>query len=168
MKNAKLALFISLTMLAATAALADGPNTNDKGECHQGKCDPPAPPKKVCLNVFCSYQKDGEHGKFEKCEAAAVFEKWVTAEGNEIWDNSAEPFNPDFEVSCDDRVLFNGTAHRYTDYLGTRIQALRGPYPALLLPRGVLQEGHRYEKSALEFPDGHSMRGYCFVYTGAQ
>lgn len=125
------------------------------------------PPTETCFNAVCSYQREGEDGRYEKCQAAAVFRKWVTAEGDEIADKSAFPQNPMLEVECDQRVLHNNGARRFTDALGTRIQAQAGPYPAILLPRKALREGHRYEPSALEL-DGQHLRGYCYIYTGPQ
>src|SRR5262249_3164778 len=116
----------------------------------------------------CSYHDDGAPKEEVKCEAGAVFTKFVTDDGEEIRDISDDHTQPRFEVACDQKTLFNGSAHRFTDWAGTRIQADTGPFPAVLLPHGALKEGHRYEASALELADGESLRGYCFIYTGPQ
>ena len=62
-----------------------------------------------------------------KCQAAAVFTKRVTADGEEIADDSGPGEDATFEVECDDEVRFNGSAHRYTDRDGTRLKSVIGP-----------------------------------------
>ena len=123
--------------------------------------------RELCFNVFCNYQKEIAEGSYQKCKAASVFTKSVYLDGNEVRDNSESPLNPELQVECDGAVIQNGSAHRYTDSMGTRIQSLTGPYPAILLPRKALRDGHRYVASSLEF-DGESMEGYCYLYTGSQ
>jgi hypothetical protein len=150
-------------VLGLVAILAGGTALADvrPGECEGGKCQPP---RTVCFNVECVYaDHDGS-----KCQAAAVFSKQVTADGEEILDDSGPGEDATFEVACDDQVQFNGSAHRYTDRDGTRLQAVIGPFPAVLLPAHALREGHRYELSALDLGKEQSLRGYCYLYTGAQ
>ena len=156
-----LALFFAFT-LTPFKALAD-----DK--CKGGNCPPPLPPPKtVCFNVVCTYKcENPKGGEFSTCQAAAKFEKWVTGDGDEIRDDSQYPDNPEFEVACDDQVLYNNSGRRFTDEQGTRIQAEEGPYPAILIPRGSLREGHHYVLSALELFNQQQLQGYCYVYTGA-
>jgi hypothetical protein len=136
------------------------------------------PPHEVCFNVFCTYERQnvldaqggqGPHdGQFEKCHAASTFQKFVSDEGEEINDESADrDDNPKFEVECDGKTVYNNSAHRYTDWQGTRIQALAGPYPAVVLGRGALRDTHQYEISALELWD-QTLHGYCYIYTGTQ
>jgi hypothetical protein len=128
----------------------------------------------VCFNLICKYSskspREGMPPSFDTpttCRAAAVFTKDVTLDGGEILDTSDPNSNPDFEVECDEHVIFNDRAHRYTDIMGTRIQALTGPYPALLLPRGALRDTRGYIHSSLDL-DGRILSGYCYLYTGPQ
>ena len=169
MKQQTLAALILLLILPL--ALPAAADDHDKGECKDHSCEPPQPPRPprpICLNVFCNYREDGAPNDSVKCEAGAVFEKLVTDDGEEIHDNSENLSNPRFEVACDKKTLFNGSAHRFTDAAGTRIQAEIGPYPAVVLPRHALREGHRYEASVLELAGGATLHGYCFIYTGPQ
>ena len=120
----------------------------------------PSQNRTVCLNLLCNYE-----GENQKCQAAAQLEKFVSLRGDEVEDRSEHPFHPEFEVACNDSLIYNGIGYRFTDALGTRIQAQSGPYPAILLPRGVLRDGHRYLISSLELGD-ENLRGYCYIYTG--
>ncbi|MGZ6371569.1 MAG: hypothetical protein ACXWPM_12505, partial [Bdellovibrionota bacterium] len=128
-------------------------------------------PHSECFNIVCDYRADHDSddrdGPFHQCRAASVFKKLVTEQGEEIRDRSSFPNNPALDVQCDGRTVFNNSARRFTDDLGTRIQAEEGPYPAILLPRGVLTDRHQYSVSQLEL-EGQSLSGFCYVYTGPQ
>jgi hypothetical protein len=152
-------LMMMILALQSTSAFA-GEKCPDGKKCEE-------PPRQVCFNMLCTYQSDDPHARYQLCHTAARFVKWVTNEGEEIFDDSEHPFNPEFEVECDEDLLFNEGARRFTDRLGTRIQSQTGPYPATLLPRGALHDGHRYEISTLEMGD-EILRGYCYLYTGPQ
>lgn len=128
--------------------------------CEGEKCQP----RPACFNVFCTYGKDDD-GHYSKCEASAAFTHAVSGDGDEIFDNSTQSDNPTFEVQCDQTVVYNGPAHRYTDRLGTRIQGIPGPYPAVVLPVGALREMRHYSESSLEFKD-QRLSGSCYIYTG--
>jgi hypothetical protein len=160
-----LGAFLILGIVSAPSVLAD--------DCKDGKCPPPPPERSVCFNVFCTFQRQdagtqGEStGHYQKCQVASTFTHWVTGDGNEVWDNSTDSFNPAFEVQCDNEVIYNGSAHRYTDYLGTRLQAIPGPYPAVDLPKDSLREIRHYSDASLEFAD-QSLQGTCYIYTGPQ
>lgn len=152
-------------ILGALLLLQSGNASAEGGGCQYGNC--PDGARTVCFNVVCNYEKEGTGRGFNRCQAAARFLKNVTASGGEIKDRSETPFNPEFEVQCDGRVLFNNAAHRYTDALGTRLQAETGPFPAVLLPQNSLRDFHSYVISALELRD-QALRGFCYVYTGPQ
>ncbi len=136
-----------------------------KGACKGKDC---APEHEICLNVFCSFHgKDGDHDQDgEMCEAAAVFQKEVDPDGDEIHDSTASPHNPAFAVACEHRTIFQGPAHRYTDDMGTRLQAEAGPFPAVILPPGALHEGHREVPALLELSGERKVPGSCQIYTG--
>jgi hypothetical protein len=174
----KIPLTAAALLMISSSALGD-----DKGP---GQCQPGDknchPPREVCFNVFCTYEREGEqpqvhdeHDSYDRCHAGSTFKKWVTDDGEEIEDNSADHDGHDdkdrdvikFEVECDGQHLYNNSAHRYTDWQGTRLQALEGPYPAVVLPRGALKDTHQYAISALELWD-QTLHGYCYVYTGPQ
>jgi hypothetical protein len=158
MRSNQIKLLIFFGLMISNLVIADDCKDKDKN------C--PVPKKVVCFNILCNYQKrHDEKGKYESCRSAAKFQKWVAEDGREVRDNSARPYNPRFEVECDYMTIFNNSANRYTDRLGTRIQAKKGPYPATLLPRGALHEGHGYSLSALEV-EGQILRGHCYIYTG--
>jgi hypothetical protein len=161
MKMGKVALLGLMILTAGARARAD-----DKGQCGKD-CPPPPPPlppRQVCFNLVCNYQKGDDPG-FSKCQAASTFTKWVAADGSELQDASEAPQNPQLEVECDEQVLFNSSARRFTDEQGTRIQAENGPYPALLLPSRSLQDTHRYVLSSLELSN-QTLSGYCYIWTG--
>ncbi len=145
--------FLTFSLLLATASYAGVP-------CLGGKCIPTRP---ACFNIFCVYDRKTD-GKFHKCEAAAKFTHAVTVNGLEVKDESVSPFNPIFEVKCDDEVFFNGVGRRFTDFIGTRIQTLNTPFPAIVLPRNSLEEGHRFEDSFLELEE-QRLEGFCYTYT---
>lgn len=145
-----------LTLLAQ--AVNAGGKDGDDNEC-------PLPPREVCFNILCSYEDKESGEKHLKCEAAAAFQKQVTYEGNEMEDNSSYPDDPEFEVVCDGQRLYRSAGRRFTDAQGTRIQAQGGPFPAILLPRGVLDDGHRYALSSMEL-ENRKLRGHCYIYTG--
>lgn len=139
--------------------------------CKGKDCPPPErPPRPVCFNVYCTYQGDEQQGAkkhYDRCTAAASFVHLVADDGDEVFDNSADSSNPAFEVQCDSQVLYDGPAHRYTDRLGSRIQGIPGPYPAIVLPVGALTELRHYSESSLEVDD-QRLSGDCYVYTGPQ
>jgi hypothetical protein len=145
-------------MIVAGGSLASADST--PGGCEGGKC----PSRTVCFNVHCVY---AEHDGSGPCQAAATFTKRVTGDGAETLDDSEPADDAQFEVECNDEVRFNGSAHRYTDQQGTRLQAVIGPYPAVLLPPHALRDGHRYELSALDLGKDR-VRGFCYLYTGPQ
>jgi hypothetical protein len=160
--NKSIGLFILLSGLWVGAinvglAAADVDCTKDKQDA---KCQRPVHP--VCFNVFCTYERD-----HKRCQSASKFTHFVTDDGQEVWNNSSPPFNPSFEVECDGRQLYSGSAHRYTDYLGSRIQAIPGPYPAIVLPRDSLRDVRHYVESSLEFTN-ERLAGSCYIYTGPQ
>lgn len=159
-------------------------------ECKPGeKCPPPKCTKEECFNIICHYKSHNEKNDgYEKCQVAARFLKNVTLEGGEVEDSSEQPkdhhgngpregeppnnegphrdfFDHQFEVKCDGHLIYNDGARRFTDMLGTRIQAETGPYPAILLPRGTLHAGHHYAPSWLELGE-QNMRGSCYIYNG--
>lgn len=159
-KTIRLTVWILVLLCAGTAASHASPPgfCKDDKDCHRTR--------PVCFNLFCSFQRQ-EEGKFERCEVASTFTQLVTEEGWEVRENSEEPFNPTFEVKCDHEVVFNGKGHRYTDHLGTRIQAIPGPFPAIVMPRNALREERHYSEASLEF-DRERLDGFCYVYTGPQ
>lgn len=126
----------------------------------------PIPTRPLCFNLLCNYNRIDPVVGFQHCQAASVFEKLVGLTGFEIPDYSAFPFNPQFEVECDQKIIYNSSAHRFTDIFGTRIQAESGPFPAILLPIGSLREEHRYILSSLEL-GSQQMPGFCYIYNGA-
>jgi hypothetical protein len=89
----------------------------------------------------------------------------VTLDGGEVTDDSEYPFNPKFEIECDDEWIQKGPSRRFTEILGTRIQAEQGPFPALVLPRGALHVGPHSSDARLEFTN-QTMNGSCFIYSG--
>ncbi len=153
--------------LGATAARADD-------DCQGPNCKPPT--KDVCFNLLCNYECGDHDGNHEKsCTVSSTFVKAVTLDGGEVEDNSESPNNPTLELSCDGKVLFNNSAYRYTEGLGTRIQGQEGPTPAITLPRGELhstsvgQGGGHYSPSTLEFQSSEGfekLRGSCFIWAG--
>jgi hypothetical protein len=148
-------LAIVLLPVLSMSAMADT-SRREEGNC-----------RSVSFNVACYYKRDGGNDGFEKCQSASQFQKMVTQGGAEIEDKSVPPFNPKFEVQCDERKLFNGSAHRFTDGQGTRLQAEAGPFPASVLPRGSLRDDHKYVPSVLELGE-QTLRGFCYIYTGPQ
>src|SRR4051812_5573394 len=121
-----IALIWVISALAAASALA-GDNDNDK-YCKDKNCHPP---REVCFNVFCTYDEDrvkiedNHHPRFDRCHAGSTFMKWVTDDGDEIKDISLDRNDlAKFQVECDGKTIYNNSAHRYTDWQGTRIQAL--------------------------------------------
>lgn len=150
--------------LLLSALIAQGNDQVSGSGCDGKNC------KKIknsCFNVYCSFKKDKDDKNNEEysCQAAAQFDKAIFEDGKEVEDNSDVSNNPTFEIECKDNKIFNGTAHRYTDSQGTRIQAQVGPFPALVLPRGALHDGHGYAVTVLELGDV-SLRGSCYLYTG--
>lgn len=157
--------FLICASLPGLAGFTKAAQADDNKDCKNGNC--PQPTRPVCFNLVCSFQKDGHDGPYEKCTVASTFTHLVTEDGSEVWNNSEGSFNPVFEVQCDNEVIYNGSGHRYTDYLGTRIQAIPGPYPGMDLPPGSLREVRHYSDSTLEFLD-QKLTGTCYIYTGPQ
>jgi len=120
----------------------------------------------VCFNLVCKYQDEKGASPLD-CQAAATFTHEVNEDGSEVLGDSSEHADIKLEVQCNQSVLYNGAANRYTDRLGTRIQGLEGPYPAIVLPPDSLVDTHRYTDSSLELAD-QNLEGVCYVYTGAQ
>lgn len=161
-------IMFSITLLTALSAdgfqlaragdLPSGQSAGkDNGECKYEGCKKTRP---TCFNLYCVYQKDGD-----RCEAAATFNHFVTDEGRETWGNSTEGNNPVYSVSCGGHSIYSGSGHRYTDRLGTRIQGIPGPFPAIVLPVGALKELRHYSESTLETRD-ETYLGTCYIYTG--
>ena len=150
-----LALLISLTL----PSLASGSDSGDRDCCG----------KTTCFNLYCQYKKkkkeEAKEGQVQECRVAIQFMKRVSSDGREIFDYSNEKDNPKFQVQCDQQILYNNSAHRYTDELGTRIQVIGAPYPAILLPRGSLHDQRHYETSSLQL-ENQDLEGYCYIYTG--
>jgi hypothetical protein len=140
------------------------------------------PTREVCFNLVCHYDFDHDNAfvddqgeSHERCTAASTFKKAVTVDGGEVQDDSTLENNPQLEVVCGGKKIFSSGAHRYTDLLGTRIQGLTGPNPAVLLPRGELhsgaegQSGSHYSPSTLELAGKKGFaraKGTCFIWTG--
>ncbi len=157
-------ILLTFALLASANSFADkGP---EKGPvCKNPKdCEGIRP---VCFNVFCEYKSKDPHSTYNACSVGTIFWKDVSDSGKEIGDNSIQGNNPDFEVECDKSRIFNSSGHRYTDFMGTRIQAQIGPWPAITLPHGALADGHRYVLSDLEL-GAEKYRGFCYIYTGPQ
>lgn len=163
--------FISLA-LSASFAFAD----DDGGDCHGNDCHPKT--KDVCFNVVCHYEfhdgsdsvSNNDHDR-HICSAASTFTKKVTEDGGEVPEQVIGVLN----VACDGESKFNNSATVSTDLLGTRIQGLIGPTPAVLLPRGALdsgvegRNGGHYTSSILEVDfKGEFKRaeGKCFIWNG--
>jgi hypothetical protein len=119
--------------------------------------------RSVTFNIFCRY--DNGPQRKDRCYAAARFEKLVFSNGAEFEDNSDHPSNPVFEVECGGEMIFNEHGRRFMSREGTWIQALTGPYPAIVLSRQALREGHHRVTSVLELRDV-SLEGTCLIYTG--
>ncbi|OFZ19480.1 MAG: hypothetical protein A2X94_09020 [Bdellovibrionales bacterium GWB1_55_8] len=152
------------------------------GNCPGRNCTPPT--KSVCFNLVCHYDfqqhiqgEEQQNGSgLKSCKVAARFDKLVTIDGGEVTDDSIHPDNPELEVSCDDKLVYNNSARRFTDLLGTRIQGQMGPHPAITLPRGALHagsgetSGRHIAPSVLELDTGRGFeraRGTCYIWTGA-
>lgn len=161
--------FFQIKMALAIGAFALGSVLSVKAnatECLPGEeCKPEEVSRSVCFNLYCRYQTKDKYNGYKKCRTAARFFKEVGINGEELEDRSEFPFNSQFQVECDGDVIFNGSAYRYTDPKGTRLQAQAGPFPATLLPRGSLRDGNRYVLSILELEE-QSLKGYCYLYTG--
>lgn len=138
-------------------------------------CDPPT--KLLSFNVVCYFKELPDYLK--RCKVGAKFIKRVTVDGAEVQDDSREgnlaAENPALEVSCNDAVLYNGSSHRYTDLLGTRIQGESGPHPAVILPRGVLhggpddRSGNHTADAILELDVDSELitsPGICYIWAG--
>ncbi len=154
----------NLILATAMIALAAGviPEASNAGDCSDGKC-PGA--RRVCFNLYCEFDaREKDSNRFKQCEAAARILKWVGADGSEILDRSSKSNHPSLQVRCDEKVLYNNSSYRFTDEKGTRIQAVPGPYPAVLLPRGTLEDGHGHVLAALEL-SRQTLKGSCHLYT---
>lgn len=122
--------------------------------------------RSVTFNVFCKFKGEAE-AQYRKCFAGARFEKDVYWHGEEVEDRSDYPFNPEFEVECDGHLIHNTGGQRFTDEEGNRIQALSGPYPAIVFARGSLRDGRRAVSARLELFNDFSDNAYsgtCQIY----
>jgi hypothetical protein len=170
-------LAIFAVALAAGAARADDGGGDDCDGIH---CRPRT--RDVCFNVVCHYDLDRDlgdrgdgHDEGRHCKVAAEFVAPVTIGGGEVTSDSDERSAPRFEVTCDGKPVYNDSAHRYTDLLGTRIQGETGPHPAITLERGALHTGPDHDSGYHQSPStliledegvkvGH---GTCDIWTGA-
>jgi hypothetical protein len=135
------------------------------------------PSKEVSFNLVCYYNDRHNPEGYENCKAAAKFQKDVTTDGGEVADDSTFKDNPQLEVSCGHSTLFNNSARRFTDLLGSRIQGETGPHPAITLPRGALHSGSdrtsgdHVSSSTLEIDIGTKLlrtQGICYIWSGVQ
>ena len=184
-----ISLIVTISAVGSLSFADEGPGQQSPGQdehpgqghprCPDGNCNPPT--KSICFNLVCHYNFPGEgpdqgqHREGKSCKVAARFEKLVTIDGGEVTDDSTHPNNPELEVSCDNKMVYNNSAHRFTDLLGTRIQGEMGPHPAITLPRGALHagagesSGSHVAASVLELDTGRGFeraRGTCFIWTG--
>ena len=126
---------LSLGVLAFSMAAMTGSGVaRADGDCPGHDCKPKTKP--VCFNLVCHYRDKDNHDDMKSCTAASTFVKDVTVDGGEVVDdsddqgqgpnlfddNDQDRRNPTFQVNCDDKILFNNSAHRYTSLLGTIIQ----------------------------------------------
>ncbi len=161
-------------VLAQSGAGAPRPiPTSPPSHCPDGRCRPET--RETCFNLVCYYSNPQNPVGYQSCKVSAKFDKRVTIGGGEVQDDSFQRNNPEFEVECDNSVLFNNSARRFTDALGTRIQGESGPHPAITLPRGALHSGadgtsgDHVSPSTLELDVGSSLlrtSGSCFIWTG--
>ncbi|MDR3607190.1 MAG: hypothetical protein P4M08_07410 [Oligoflexia bacterium] len=152
----------------------------DDHPCPGPDCRPPT--KDVCFNLMCIYNSEDHIADHDdkSCTVASTFVKEVTLDGGEVIDDSDRDDSDrdnvtTLEVSCGGKVLFDNSAYRHTDLLGTRIQGQEGPTPAITLPRGELhtvesgQGGGHYSWSTLEFQTEERFKhldGSCFIWAG--
>ena len=158
--------FTLVALQGAVPAFAD--------DCPNGNCEPRT--RETCFNIQCTFENPNAPAGYQRCEVSAVFDKKVTLGGGEVRDDSSQRDNPEFQVTCDGSSVFNNSARRFTDLLGTRIQGETGPHPSLSLPRGALHTGahggagSHYSPAALELNVlGQWIRtgGTCFIWSGA-
>ena len=134
------------------------------------------PTQMACFNLVCYYNNAENPDGYKNCKVASRFNKLVTIDGGEVQDDSTIPDNPEFEVSCEDKLIYNNSARRFTDLLGTRIQGEAGPHPSITIPRGALHSGvhgtsgDHIAPSVFEIDTGsHGLlrtRGTCYIWTG--
>lgn len=167
----------AISFIAGLFAICLGSSSAFAGDPHQNPSCPDCtdPTREVCFNLMCHYEFKNEYGSPKNCTVSSTFTKNVTVDGGEVQDDSSVGNNPRLDISCDNEKIFNNSAHRFTDLLGTRIQGQTGPSPAVLLPRGALhsgqegQSGSHYSKSILELDNGREFvraNGKCFIWTG--
>lgn len=166
----KLLIVGAIALMAASSAWAneecrpgEEPGHPDP-HCPQGKTCPVKCTKEACFTVVCHYQAKDRDDHYQKCRAASTFVTRVTSDGGEVQGDSDLTNSPKFEVECDGHMIYNNGARRFTDLLGTRIQAETGPFPAIVLPRGELHDGHHFSPSWLELGE-QNLRGSCYLYT---
>ncbi|MGZ3687414.1 MAG: hypothetical protein ACXVBW_03900 [Bdellovibrionota bacterium] len=157
--------------LGSSFAFADEDHGHD---CDDGHCE--VPTKEVCFNLVCYYNNEHNPEKFKSCKFASTFRKKVTIDGGEVVDDSHFGNNPTIDLECDGKDLYPGSARRFTDLLGTRIQGEAGPHPAITLPRGALHSGSEDNRagdhqapSTLELDSGYEVlrtKGTCYIWTG--
>jgi hypothetical protein len=177
-KRTLLGFLSAVLILGAGVARADismgDRDRDDDRDCPGRECRPPT--KTTCFNLVCYFDDEKNPHGFKSCKAAAKFNKRVTVDGGEVQDDSNLGDNPQFEVTCDNKILFNNSARRFTDLLGTRIQGETGPHPSISIPRGELhsgsdgRSGDHISPAVLELDTGNQLlrtRGQCYIWTGA-
>lgn len=162
-----------------------------QGDQHQGDQHGEKPDKDRCdrdddhhdhdrtpsahFNLVCYYTNKDNPEEFRACKVASTFEKAVTLDGGEVADNSPDPTPsnlnqlPQLSVDCGRVLTFNDHARRFTGLLNTRIQALSGPHPAIVLPRGALHTGIHISESSFEVDHKDvqlRLHGECYIWTG--
>ena len=178
---------IAMMGLMTIVLAAAGTTRAQASGCEEGKdCKPET--RDVCFNLVCFYHgKDVKDHGFKECKAASTFVKKVTVDGGEVADDGDRDRdddkrrNPTLEITCDDdpRPVYNNSAYRSTDLLGTVIQGQSGPNPSITLPRGELHTGsdnnlggnHQSPSElTIEFGTAHDdhehMKGECTIWTG--
>ncbi len=167
------AVALSPGMVQAQDAAPTPTDHNPPGHCPDGRCRPET--RETCFNLVCYYKNPHNPEGYKNCKVSAKFDKRVTLGGGEVSDDSSQRNNPEFEVQCDNSIIFNNSARRFTDALGTRIQGETGPHPAITLPRGELHtgadgtSGDHVSPSILELDiDSYQLRteGSCYIWSG--
>lgn len=120
--------------------------------------------RNVDLSVFCKFSSKQE--RQVKCQAGVLLRARAAEEGEvRLVEDRADFSSIPFEVECNKQTIFSGTARRFDDRESTRLQAVVGPYPSLVLPQGSLEPGHRKVKAELELRE-LELEGTCLIYEG--
>src|SRR5690242_19757913 len=122
-------LMLGMLIYAFGANLALANDAEDN--CHGPHCKPKT--REVCFNVVCSFIDKDQPAGYENCRVASTFNKRGRLGGGEVEDDSVQATNPQLQVKCEGGTIFNNSARRFTDLLGTRIQGETGAFPALIL-----------------------------------